>query len=356
VIADKYRVEKELGRGGFGVVIRAIHLQLDEKVAIKILTDAGSGDADWQEDSMRFRREAQATAALKSEHVVRIHDVDVLPEGLPYIVMEYLDGETLHHVLHTRGPLAHEEAVDIVLQVLAGLAEAHAAGIVHRDLKPANVFLTKGKDGKVVAKVLDFGASKTQSHGDDGGIITKTGALIGTAAYMAPEQMLDAKRVDARADIWSAGMILYELVSKKVPFGDPNDPSTAAAVIMKPPMPLSVARWGLPPKLDAAIMKCLQKDPDKRFSSAGELAAALGSFGSARSRAAVAYAKKMGPPTGAAAPPTAPKRARPFLLPLVGLGVGLAIGVAVGAVFMLRSRFSPPPTIAAPSSSAAPRR
>ncbi|HEY8074223.1 MAG TPA: serine/threonine-protein kinase, partial [Labilithrix sp.] len=233
-IADKYRVEKELGRGGFGIVVRARHLALDEPVAIKILTDAGSGEADWREDSARFQREAQATAALKSEHVVRIHDVDVLDEGLPYIVMEYLDGETLHHVLHSRGPLVIEEAVDILLQVLAALAEAHAAGIVHRDLKPANVFLTKGKAGLQIAKVLDFGASKSDVHGSIGGL-TKTGALIGTAAYMAPEQMLDAKRVDARADIWSAGMILYELVSKKMPFGDPNDPATAAAVITKPP-------------------------------------------------------------------------------------------------------------------------
>ena len=214
MIADKYRVERELGRGGFGIVVSAIHLQLDQRVAIKILTAGEGGEAEWQEDAARFRREGQATAALRSEHVVRILDVDVLESGNPYMVMEYLEGETLHALLHTREPLPVAEAVDHVVQVLAALGEAHAAGIVHRDLKPANVFVTRGAGDTPVVKVLDFGVSKVGAHSAIDRVtgapppITKTGALIGTVAYMAPEQMLDAKRVDARADLWSVAIIL----------------------------------------------------------------------------------------------------------------------------------------------------
>ncbi|MDB4943832.1 MAG: Protein kinase, partial [Labilithrix sp.] len=148
VIGGKYRIERELGRGGFGVVVSAVHLTLDQRVAIKVLTTVeGTGTAEWREDLARFRREARATAALRSEHVVRVLDVDVLPAGNPYLVMEYLEGHTLHHVLHTRPSIPVGEAVDHVVQVLDALAEAHAAGIVHRDMKPANVFLTEGPGG-----------------------------------------------------------------------------------------------------------------------------------------------------------------------------------------------------------------
>ncbi|HEY8073358.1 MAG TPA: protein kinase, partial [Labilithrix sp.] len=220
-------------------------------------------------------------------------------------------------------------------------------------LKPANVFLTKGKAGLQIAKVLDFGASKSDVHGSIGGL-TKTGALIGTAAYMAPEQMLDAKRVDARADIWSAGMILYELVSKKMPFGDPNDPATAAAVITKPPIPIGVARWGLPPRLDAAIMRCLEKEPAKRFASAAALGTALAPFGTTRSHAAVGFMKKVGPPQRGAAPARPPKQRGGILWPAVGLGVGLAIGIGVGAFIMLHARGPSPDLRPVPSASASP--
>ena len=151
MIAGKFRVEKELGRGGFGVVVQARNLTIDQVVAIKVLTP--SEESAWTEDAARFKREAQATAALRSEHVVRILDVDFLEDGSPYMVMEYLEGETLHHTIHTRGPLAVEEAVDHVIQVLAALGEAHGAGIVHRDLKPANVLVTRGAGGTMVGSL-----------------------------------------------------------------------------------------------------------------------------------------------------------------------------------------------------------
>ncbi len=309
VIADKYRIEKELGRGGFGVVMRARHLTIDQIVAIKILTPGDTGgEGEWREDAARFRREAQATAALRSEHVVRILDVDMLENGCPYMVMEYLEGETLHHTIHTRGPLSVAEAVDHMIQVLSALAEAHAAGIVHRDLKPANVFLTKGAGGTMVAKVLDFGVSKIGAHSGIGTTsvvsqpITRTGAVIGTVAYMAPEQMADAKRVDARADIWSVGIMLFELLTKVTPFGPSTMATLVTTMLTKPPMRLTALRPDISPKLEAVILRCLEKSPAKRYRSASSVADALSEHATPRARGALDAVRRAGKPTGAAAP------------------------------------------------------
>jgi serine/threonine protein kinase len=306
VIGDKYRVETELGRGGFGVVVKARHLAIDQIVAIKILT-AGE-DSEWHDDAARFKREAQATAALRSEHVVRILDVDFLPDRSPYMVMEYLEGETLHYAIHTRGPLSIEESCDHMVQVLAALAEAHGAGIVHRDLKPANVLVTKGAGGTMVAKVLDFGVSKIAAHsgiGTASGVaqpLTKTGAVIGTVAYMAPEQMVDAKRVDARADLWSVGIMLYELLTKQTPFGPATDPTIVTSMLTKPPVPLSSLRPDVPPKLEKVVLRCLAKLPEKRQATAAAVAAALAPFTSPRARGALDSLSRAAKPTGAAAP------------------------------------------------------
>ena len=198
IIAGKYRVESTLGFGGMGVVLAARHLQLDERVAIKVLRDDVTVDA---EHVARFLREAQAAVRLKSEHVARILDVGTLPDGKPYMVMELLEGLDLGRLLQDQGQLARPLAVDLVLQTCDALAEAHAIGIVHRDIKPTNLFITSRRDGSPLLKVLDFGISKAQSTAELS--LTQTSSMLGTPAYMSPEQMRSARNADARSDLWS---------------------------------------------------------------------------------------------------------------------------------------------------------
>jgi serine/threonine-protein kinase len=321
VIADKYRVEKVIGRGGFGIVVRATHLQLAQPVAIKVLTEGGGTPADQQEDAARFRREAKATAAMNSEHVVRVLDADVL-QGAPYIVMEYLEGETLHEAVYGKGELSIADGVDVAIQVLAALGEAHRCGIVHRDLKPANVFLTQGKDGTVV-KVLDFGVSKlgASTH------ITKTGTMVGTVAYVSPEQLMDAKRVDPRADLWSLALVLYESLTKKLPFGGGKASNMVSAILTQPPVPLSRVREDAPAGLVAAIDRALAKDPDDRFANAAEMAEALAPFASTRANAALDALARL---------PRAPvkkKRSRAVVRILLAVALAVALAALAFVVF-----------------------
>jgi serine/threonine-protein kinase len=368
VIKGKYRVEREIGRGGFGVVVRAVHLTLHQVVAIKVLTEAEGHDADWAQDAARFSREAKATATLKGEHVVRVLDVDALESGAPFIVMEYLEGQTLHYVTHSRGPLPIAEAVDIAVQMLAALAEAHAVGIVHRDLKPANVFLAKGPSGGTVVKVLDFGVSKIDSSTTHA--LTRTGAVIGTVAYMAPEQMLDAKRVDGRADLWSVGQILYEALTKQLPFGPSSASTLVNAIVTMPPTPLSVLRRDIPPALDAILLRCFEKDAARRFQTAVEFGAALAPFASPAARVTLDYLFRSAPPSGAAAPgPNPPPRQSvhtypppqapappPNIVPLVAAFAIAAVllGLIALVIFLKSDRSAAPPrALGTPSASAA---
>jgi serine/threonine-protein kinase len=275
IIADKYRVETTLGFGGMGVVIAARHLQLDERVAIKLLRDDVSLDAEHVE---RFLREAQAAVRLKSEHVARIQDVGTLPDGKPFMVMELLEGLDLGRILQDQGQLPRPAAVDLVLQACDAIAEAHSIGIVHRDLKPTNLFVTHRRDGSPLLKVLDFGISKAQSTAELS--LTQTSSMLGTPAYMSPEQMRSARNADARSDIWSLGTVLYELVEGDTPFSADNFAELCVAVATEAPRAMTNA-----PELAPILAHALAKSPDDRFPSIAELALALEPFSSDPTRA-----------------------------------------------------------------------
>jgi serine/threonine-protein kinase len=272
VLAGKYRVDKILGIGGMGMVVAATHLELDQRVAVKFMLP---GAAESPETSARFLREARAAGRLNSDHVCRMVDLGRFDSGAPYIVMEYLQGENLAALLRRHGPLRVPDAVDYILQAVEGLAEAHAHGIVHRDLKPDNLFVHRRNDGGSVLKVLDFGISKISLHG----VSTRTGDIMGSPAYMAPEQMESTRSVDARADVWSLGVVLYQLVTGRPPFHGDTLPLLCMHVVNDDPEPMSAIRGDLPDGFEDVVMRCLQKEPDHRYPDVGELARALEPFG-----------------------------------------------------------------------------
>lgn len=277
VLAGKFRIERVLGVGGMGMVVSAMHLQLDERVAIKFLLPEALTNA---EAVARFGREARAAVKIKSEHVARVIDVGALDTGAPYMVMELLQGRDLSQVLSDHGALPPAVAVQYVLQACEALAEAHAIGIVHRDLKPANLFLTARADGTPCIKVLDFGISKLSNQsgsGSDMGM-TRTQSIMGSPLYMSPEQMASAKDVDQRADVWAVGTVLYELVTGRVPFEAESIPQLCTLILhTDPPAPRSI-RGDLPEALDQVILRCLRKDRNQRYSNVAVLAADLAQF------------------------------------------------------------------------------
>ncbi|HEX6273396.1 MAG TPA: serine/threonine-protein kinase [Polyangiaceae bacterium] len=280
VLAGKYRVERVIGAGGMGVVVQATHLELDERVAMKFLLPHAVENA---EAATRFVREARAAVKIKSEHVARVTDVGRLENGAPYIVMEFLQGSDLAAVL-TRGPLSIEDAVDFLLQASDAMAEAHAAGIVHRDLKPSNLFMSMRSDGTPIIKVLDFGISKVNVPDTSEAGLTRTTTIMGSPFYMSPEQMRSSKDVDHRTDIWSLGVILYELLTASQPFNGETLPQLVASILSEPPQSLRAKRPEVPPDLEAVVLHCLEKDRNQRYPSVGALAQALVNFASRRSR------------------------------------------------------------------------
>lgn len=281
IIGGKYRVERVIGEGGMGFVVAATHMHLEERVAIKLLLPDAAKSADTVE---RFLREAKAAVKIKSEHVARVSDVGTLENGAPFMVMEYLAGNDLAELIERTGPQPCELSVDLILQACEALAEAHAAGIIHRDLKPANLFLTRRADGSPCIKLLDFGISKFT---DGNHSKTKTAAVMGSPAYMSPEQMRSSKDVDARTDIWALGAILFELLTAVPPFDAETVPQLCMK-IMNDPMPsLAPYRPDAPPGLEAVIRRCQEKNPSARFAHVGELAIALAPFASPRGRFSV---------------------------------------------------------------------
>jgi len=340
-----------------GIVVAATHEQLDQRVALKFLhPDLVSNE----EVVRRFVREARAAVKIHSEHVARVLDVGTTESGTPYMVMEYLDGEDLEHVVASRGPLPVEEAVGFVLEACEAIAEAHSLGIVHRDLKPANLFLTRRPSGKPIVKVLDFGISKV-AQGTKDAASTSATALMGSPTYMSPEQMVSPTTVDVRTDVWCLGVVLYEILSQKLPFEGQTMPELVFTVVEKPHPPLRSIRADIPEGLAAVVDRCLEKRQSQRFPDVATLARALLPFGGPRSEQSVeriehvlgvAGAAGSGVAQGPGVPTTGPVRPRPegqtfsaytsqststrgrlWLIPLVGLGL---VALAAGAFFALR--------------------
>ncbi len=277
VLGGKYRMEALLGSGGMGVVMAAEHVALAQKVAFKFLAPRAVTSPDV---TARFVREARAAARIDSEHVVRVSDVGVLESGVAYMLMERLEGEDLGSYLRRTGPLAFDEAVHYVLQACDAVAAAHAAGVIHRDLKPTNLFLARRPDGRCAVKVLDFGISKASHTGEDlEESLTRPGAVLGSPLYMSPEQVRDTKSVDTRTDIWSLGMVLYELLTGAPMYAIDTLPALCAAIVADPPVPLRAKRPDAPPGLEAAVLCCTQKEAARRFPTIAEFAAALAPFG-----------------------------------------------------------------------------
>lgn len=284
IIAGKYDVIELLGVGGVGFVVAAHHTELGEKVALKFLRPEMLA----REDIVaRFAQEALAAARIKNEHVARVFDVGTLPNGHPYIVMEFLEGRDLSSVVQQDGPQPVKRAVDFVLQACEALAEAHAAGIVHRDVKPENLFLLQRSGGIELIKVLDFGISKVALTGSAFTSripMVRTVMPMGSPVYMSPEQIRASKNIDFRTDIWSMGCVLHELLTGKPAFDAPSLTQLSATILEEQPPKISEVRPVVPRELDAIVQRCLEKVPEKRFQSMAELAIALYPYGPRRSR------------------------------------------------------------------------
>lgn len=338
VLADRYRIDAELARGGMGAVYRGLDVRLSRPVAIKVLLPALTEDLDAIE---RFQREGLATARLNHPGIVQILDVGSAPDPagrgrVSFLVMELVDGISLA-TLMSRGPLAVPRAVEIGVQLLGALAAAHAAGITHRDLKPANVMIVGTPDGERV-KVVDFGLAQVKS-GTAHTRLTQTGQILGTPLYMSPEQAR-AQPCDARTDVYAVGLILWSCLTGRVPYSGRDMASVILSVIEEVPAPLDVAAPGVPPALAAVIARAIEKAPERRFESAQAFAAAL----------------RASEHTSVAVRATAEPRPRgsrwPWIVALLGAGagaLGLALILALGGLTWIGLAYSPPERSAAPT-------
>ncbi|HEY1690785.1 MAG TPA: serine/threonine-protein kinase [Polyangiaceae bacterium] len=382
VLDGRYRVERTLGSGAMGVVVLARHLELGRTVAIKILRPELAGYASV---SMRFRDEARATAAIRSEHAVRVYDVSPSTVTPPFIVMERLRGSDLEAVLQ-QGPFEPADAIDYVLQACAGVAAAHALGIVHRDLKPANLFLAEHESGGHVVKVLDFGIAKSILEESKLHRMTQSGTTQGTPAYMSPDQLETPGDIDVTTDVWALGVILCELVTGELPFQAANVPRLCSAILTELPRRPSVVKPGIPRELDAIVLRCLEKDRKARFPTVVALAEALAPLATrngperlARIRAAATASSNYTEPPPDAPPPSrqllasapllvlpdpravvpasVPLVRRPYVWVLAGLGAVAAAVVGAALVVGLSggdTHGASPVTSAAPPPALAP--
>lgn len=284
VVGLKYQIIEMLGVGGVGFVVAANHVELGEKVALKFLKPEMLANP---EVVGRFAHEALAAVRIKSEHVARVFDVGSLPDGAPFIVMEFLDGRDLFDVITQDGPQPIRRAVNYVVQACEALADAHACGIVHRDIKPENLFLLQRSEGIELIKVLDFGISKLALTGSafvSKVPLVRTMLPMGSPVYMSPEQIRASKDIDARTDIWSIGCVLYELLTGRAAFDAPSLTQLSATILEQNPSPPSFGHPEIPFELDSIVSRCLEKNAGNRYQNVAELAMALYPFGPRRAR------------------------------------------------------------------------
>jgi len=272
ILGGKYRLEKEIGRGAMGTVWSAVHLTLGQRVAIKLIA---AEHAQAPEARQRFSTEAKAAARLRSRYVVQVYDDGETPAGTPYIVLEYLDGETLEQRLERERDLPLNDAVRVTRHVARALSRAHAQGIVHRDLKPGNVFLTRSEDDELgwIAKVLDFGIAKFEEHGIAS--TTKTGTLLGTPLFMSPEQVRGASSVDARSDLYSLGMVFYNMMTGTYAFNGESFTDVLVGICSAPLPDLRVTAPWVPASVADWFQRACARDLTQRFQSADEMVEAL---------------------------------------------------------------------------------
>jgi len=273
----RYQIGRALGAGGYGAVYEAVRVDIGKRVALKILHERLSRSP---QALRRFMREASAVAQLRHPFIVDAVDYGDV-DGVPFFAMEYLDGETLGSALEREGPMSVADALDVALPILAALAVIHERGIVHRDLKPANIFLARELTGRR-PKLLDFGIAKVQDAGES---LTRSSAVIGTPAYMSPEQVQESKNVDARSDLWAMGVILHECLTGRRLFDGDNLLQQLNSVATMPIPPLRALRPDVPAALEAAVTSALQRDLALRVDAAQTLGAALLPMASMATRA-----------------------------------------------------------------------
>ena len=270
IIADRYRVMAPIGRGAMGTVYRAEHVQISKVMAIKLLHRELQQNP---ENVTRFHREAESASRLNHPNTVHVFDFGRTKSGSLYLVMEYVDGDDLAKVLHKDGPMPFGRVAYLCAQVAGSVEDAHAAGIVHRDLKPENIVVAQGRDGET-AKVLDFGLAKL-FEGTVEAQVTSSGTIVGTPYYMSPEQ-IQGHELDGRSDVYAIGAIMYECIVGKPPFEAPNPVGVLSKHLSEePPRPSARSPLSVPVEADEIILRCLEKDPDRRYQTAEEVRQAL---------------------------------------------------------------------------------
>ncbi|MGK3986319.1 serine/threonine-protein kinase [Sorangium sp. So ce136] len=314
-VGSQLRLIRALGQGGMGSVWLAEHTALKTQVAVKFLRDMY---LDHPLAVIRLRREAEAAARIQSPHVVRVFDLGFADQGVPYIVMEHLEGETLQDLVERRGQLSLDETASILRQIGAALARAHEAGIVHRDIKPENIFLVEGEREPFV-KVLDFGIAKNTVEEDER--LTVTGAIMGTPHFMSPEQMAGGAKVGPHSDLWALGVVAYFCLTGKIPFGGATIAAVAVAIDRGPPPPPSRLAPGVPPAVDAWVLSLLEPDPARRAQSARAVIEALDAALVARGHTQPALTDPM-PPRDALASGEGFSSLVTTLMPFATLGAG----------------------------------